>query len=281
MKVAFWSNEYDKSCAYLNIAAVSIASVMSNPYKITVLENYLGSDNLGKSFFIDYDGVQPRYVGTGFYEGGGIEGLLRRIYRGDNNPGLLRGFLKEVIPKHLYYIPQGGIINSELFDFELYDNINGLLHLINKKSDHIYINTTQKNHLSSNAILQEADIIVINLFQDSEYLENLFKNNYALISKSLFILGNYSPKSIMSCKRISKLYDIPLEDISPIPYNEYFHVACNNGRAKEFLNNHYYCSKENPNYIFIHCVRKAVKMVSRRIEETLQLVGEGSKYCGI
>ena len=281
MKVAFWSNEYEKSHAFHNFAAISIASVMSNPYTITVLENHLGRDNLGKAFFVDNDNIHARSGGTCFYEGGGIEGLLRRIYRGDNAPSILRGYLKEVIPEHLYYIPKSGVINSELFDYEMHNNLNELLGIITNSTDICYINSSQQNHLSSKVILQEADIIVINLFQNPEYLEDFFKNYYSLIPKSIFIVGNYSPKSIMSCKRISKLYDIPIENISPIPYNEYFHIACNFGGAKEFFNSNYFCTRESAHYLFIHGVRKAVYMILKRVEESILLDKEVMEYCGV
>ncbi|NLO08277.1 MAG: hypothetical protein GX129_00175 [Clostridiales bacterium] len=282
MKVAFWSNEYEKSYAFLNFAAVSIASVMSNPYTVTVLENYLGRDNLGKAFFVDYDNIHAKSrVTTDFYEGGGIEGLLRRIYRGDIYPGILRGYLSEVIAEHLYYIPQSGVINSELFDFELYNNLHELIKIIDKNTDICYINTRQQNHLSSKAILQEVDLIVINLIQEPDYLEDFFKNYYSLISKSIFIIGNYSPRSIMSCKRISKLYEIPLENISPIPYNEYFHVACSYGGAKEFFNSNYFCPRESPNYLFVHGVRRAANMILKRIEASILLAKEEMEHCGI
>jgi hypothetical protein len=268
VKIAFWSNGYMKRDALLNFAAISIASVMRYPYTITILENYLDKDNLGKAFFTHFDKLDARYEGSGFYEGGGIEGLLRRIYRNDSYPSLLRGYLREVIPKHLYYIPQGGIINCELFDYELYHNINKLLGLLENNSDHCYINITQQNHLSSNAILQESDLIVINLFQNPNYLDNFFKNYYSLIPKALFIVGDYSPKSFMSCKRMARLYDIPLEDIIPIPYNENFHEACKYGAAKEFLNCNFFCNIENANYIFIQGIRKAVYMIFKRIIES-------------
>jgi hypothetical protein len=262
--------------------AISIASVMSNPYTITMMENYLGRDNLGKAFFIDYDNMPAGSGGsTGFYEGGGIEGLLRRIYRGDNNPYLLQGYLRDVIAEHLYYIPQSGVINSEIFDFEFYNNLVELLKIIDKNTDICYINTRQQNHLSSKAILQEADLIVINLIQDSDNLKDFFKNYYSLIPKSTFIIGNYSPKSIMSCKRISKLYDIPQENISPIPYNEYFHVACSYGGAKEFFNSNYFCPRESPNYSFIHGVRKAAYMILKRIEASMIMAKEEMENCGM
>lgn len=281
MKIAFWSNEYEKTGAFYNFVAVSIASVMSHPYTITVIENYLERDNLGRAFFHNCDTLDSGYGGTGFYEGGGIEGLLRRIYRGDNHQSLFRGYIKEVIPKHLYYVPQGGVINSELFDFELYHNLDRLLSIIEKNTDLCYINITQQNHLSSKAILQEADLIVINLFQNPEYLESFFKNYYSLIPKALFLIGNYSPKSIMSCKRIARLYDIPLEYILPIPFSEEFNTACKYGGAKEFLNCNYFCSKENPNFLFIHGVRKAAYIISRKIEESILLSKKEIDSCSI
>lgn len=281
MKIAFWSNECEKTGAYLNFVAVSIASVMSHPYTITVLENYLEKDNLGRAFFHNYDTLDLGYGGSGFYEGGGIEGLLRRIYRGDNRQSLLKGYIKEVIPKHLYYVPQGGVINSEIFDYELYHNLDRLLSIIEKNTDLCFINITQKNHLSSKAILQEADLIVINLFQNPDYLEEFFKNYYSFIPKALFLIGNYSPKSAMSCKRIARLYDVPLDYISPIPFNEDFHNACKYGGAKEFLNSNYYCTREDPNYMFIHGVRKSAHIISKKIEESILLTNEEMEPCSI
>ncbi|TAH70336.1 MAG: hypothetical protein EWM47_05635 [Anaerolineaceae bacterium] len=280
MKVAFWSNEYEKSGAFLNFVAISIASVMCTPYTISILENYLGKDNLEKAFFDNFNNIHLGYGGVGFYEGGGIEGLLRRVYRGDKHPSLLRHYLKEVIPKHLYYVPQSGVINSKLFDYELHHNLKELFSIIERNTDLCYINTRQQNYLSSNEILHEADLIVINLYQNPEYLEEFFKNYSSLISKSLFIIGNYSPKAIMSCKRISRTYDIPLENFSPIPYNEYFDFACNYGEAKEFINRNYFCTRENSHYLFIHGVRKAAYMISKKIE-SIHLGNEEMEHCGI
>lgn len=267
MKIAFWSNDYEKSCALHNFVAISIASVMQYPYTITAFENYLGKDNASKAYFSSSENDNLKYGGINLYEGGGIEGLLRRLYHGNNKtdyPNLLRHFSKEVIPKHLFYIPQGGIINSEIFDYELYYNIKELLSVIEENTDICYINVNKQNHLSSKAILQEADLIVINLCQDSDNLNEFFQSYSSLLSKSIFILGNYSPKSFMSCKRISKYYDIPLEEVLPIPLSEDFVVACNQGRTIEFINSNYMCKRDNPNFLFIHCMRKAAYMILKK-----------------
>lgn len=281
MKVAFWSNEYEKSASFYNFAAVSIGSVMCSPYTITVMENYIGRENLGKAFFNSCENPYTGYGGTGFYEGKGIEGLLRRLYRGDRYPALLRNYIKEVIPNHLYFIPQGGVINSELFDYELHHNIKDLFDIIEKNTDLCFINTRQENHLSSKELLQKADLIVVNLYQDSQYLEEFFKNYQSLIPKSLFIIGNYSPKAIMSCKYISRLYKIPIEDILPIPYNEYFRVACNYGGAKEFINGNFLCNREEPHYPFIQGVKRASFMITNKIRKSMLIGNKGMDKCGI
>jgi len=280
LNVAFWSNAYEKSGTFLNFAGVSIASVMRYPYRITVLENYLGKPNLGNAFFPDKTAVNKDGM-VSFYEGKGIEGLLRRIYRGDKDPGLLKYYRLAVIPKHLYYIPQNGVINSDLFDYELFHNLYDLIGIIKYNTDLCYFNVNQQNHLSSKAILQEADLVVINLYQDPEYLKDFFSNYSSLIPKSVFIIGNYSPKSVLSCKRIARLFNIPLDDIAPIPYNEDFHIACMQGSAKEFINSNYFCDKESPNYLFIHGIRKAAFIISQKIDKTLAFAKKGIESCGI
>lgn len=295
MKVAFWSNEFEKTYAFLNFVAISITCAMSSSNTITMFENYLGRDNFGKAYIPNYDNIHVRLGRSGLYhdkmhikpewtelyEGGGMEGLLRRFYRGEYSPDILRAYLKEVIPYHLYYIPQNRVINNELFDYELYNNLNELFKIIDISSDMCFIHTLQQNHLSSNAILQEADLIVINLLQNSEYLEYFFKNYYSLIPKSVFIIGNYSAKSILSCKRISKLYDIPLENISPIPYNEDFYVACNYMGAKEFINNNYYCPRDSAHYLFIYGIRRAAHMIAKKYSETLHLANREMESCRV
>lgn len=281
MKIAFWSNAYEKTGAFLNFAAVSIAGVMWYPYTITVFENYLSKCNLGKAFFGGHNLPDGR-GGTGsYYEGRGIEGLLRRIYRGDNDPELLESYWQEVIPNHLYYIPQRGVINSELFDYELHYNLNYLINIIEENTDLCYVNLNHKNHLSSNAFLQEADLIVVNLYQNPDYLNDFFKNYSSFKSKAIYIVGNYTPKSMMTCKKMSKLYDISLEDISPIPYNVDFHIACQQGSAKEFINRNYFCEKDNKNYLFIYGIRRAAFIISKKIKQANLIDKKELKPCGI
>lgn len=281
MKIAFWSNAYEQSALMHNLAAISISSVIRYPYTITVVENHLSKDNLGRAFLGRYKAEALQEVGTNYYEGGGIEALLRKIYRGENNPVLLKSYLKEIIQQHLYYIPQSGVINSELFDYEFDYNCTVLFHMIEENTDLSYIDTAPFNNLSTKTILEEADLIVVNLYQNQEYLENFFQNFSSLVPKAIFVIGNYSTKSKLSCKRISGLFNIPMDLISPVPYNERFTMACRIGSAPEFIKSNYSCSRENANYFFIQGIRKVTALIMKRADRFCGSIGGKTGHGGM
>ncbi len=279
MKIAFWSNSYEQSLVSYNLAAVSIASVMRFPYRVTVLENHLYKDNLGHAFL--GAGRMPflREVGTNYYEGGGIEGLLRIIYRGESNPTVLGNYQKEIIPNHLFYLPQSGYIHNEVFDYEFNLNLNPLFRMLSV-SDLSYIGTAPMN-LNSKTILEAADLIVVNLCQNQNFLEDFIQSYSSLIPKAVFLIGNYSNRNILSRRRISELCEVPLEDITPIPWNQDFQEACSRGRAVEFITGNYRCTSDNPNYSFIQSIRRAAGMIIKRAELSGRLIGRENIPCGI
>ncbi len=279
MKIAYWSNSYEQSRVTYNLAAVSVASVMRYPYTVTVLENNLHKYNLGLAYLGTDRVMLLQEAGNNYYEGGGIEGLLRQIYRGEGDYSYLKPYLKEIIRNHLYYIPQSRFIHNDLFDYELTMNADALFHILEETFDLCYIDTSPHN-LNSKTILETADRIVVNLCQNQTYLDDFFENYSSLIPKAIFILGNYSPQSIWTCKRISKLYDIPSEKITPIPYCEAFENSFARGRAVEFMTSNYLCKKDQPNYLFMMSVRRAAAMIMKNIVMSGMTSGKEFMPCG-
>lgn len=263
MKIAFWSNSYEQSRVTYNLAAVSVASVMRYPYTIAVLENNLHKDNLGLAYLGTDRVMLLKEAGNNYYDGGGIEGLLRQIYRDSKDRDLLKPYLKEIIRNHLYYIPQSRFIHNELFDYELTMNADTLFHILEENFDLSFVDTSPY-HLNSKTILETADLIVVNLCQNHYYLEDFFHNYSSLIPKAVFLIGNYTPQTIWSARRISRLYDIPIEDIVPIPYSDAFENSFARGRAIEFMTSNYLCAQEHPDYLFIKAVRRAAAMIMKK-----------------
>jgi hypothetical protein len=249
-----------------NLAAVSVACAIRSSYSIISLENHLCSHNLGKAY---NGGVRANIlddVGTNYYDGRGFEGLLRKIYRGESSPGILKSYITEIINRHLYYIPQSRILHNEIFDYELDHCIEALFRMIEANTDLCFIDTASNNNLSTKIILEESDLIVVNLCQKSSVLEDFFLNYSSLIPKAVFIISHYNPHSLYTLRKISNQYHISSEFIIPFTDNERYENAYQNGYVHEFISRNINCNKENPNYLFTQAVKKASNIVLRKME---------------
>ncbi len=262
MKIAFWSNANGPSGVSANLAAISLASAISFPYTITVMENHICSNDLGQSFFDKGNLKYVREKGS-YYEGGGIEGLLRKVNRGDCLMEDLDDYRKTVIDNHLYYIPQSKVIHNNTFSYELYINAPTFFKILEASSDIIFIDAA-KDNISTNTILEESDLIVINLIHNPLIHEKFFIYNSHLRDKSIFLVGKAPNTKGLLSGEISDRYKIPYECILEIPYNEMFNKAMDSGRVVEFILSNYESSKGEYNYSFIQSIRKATEMIIRK-----------------
>jgi hypothetical protein len=270
LKIAFWSNANETCGVSANLSAISVASVIRYPYSVITMENRLCNNNLGKAFMGNAHASQLYEVGTNYYDGSGMEGLMRKIYRGDYHSGILGSYLKEIINRHLYYIPQSRVIHSEIFDYEFEHCIHPLLDMMEEYADICYIDTASHQNLSTKIILEEADLIVVNLCQKHNILEDFFLNYSSLISKAIFIISNYDFHSMFNGKRISNMYKVPLENIVLIPSNEAFMEAFTSGNVVEFITNNYDCVKGTANYLFMQAIKKATYTVVKKAVESVK-----------
>jgi hypothetical protein len=139
--------------------------------------------------------------------------------------------------------------------------------MMEEYADICFIDTASRQNLSTKTILEEADLIVVNLCQNPSILEDFFLNYSSLISKAVFIISNYECHTNLGYKRISYMYDVPLENIAIIPRNELFENALANGNVVEFISRNYYCAKESYNYNFIQAIKKAAYIIIKRAVE--------------
>lgn len=270
MKIAFWSNANEKCNVSSNLAAISVASVIRYPYSVIALENHLCNNNLGKAFCGNDRISLYNEVGTNYYDGRGMEGLLRKIYRGNYHSDTLKSHLKEIINQHLFYIPQSQTIHCEIFDYEFDHCIHSLFRMMEENFDICMINAASHNNLSTKTVLEEADLIVVNLCQKKSLLDDFFLNYSSMISKSVFIISNYDSHIIPGSKKIAYTYQIPLENIIVIPNNISYQNAYVNGSVVEFIYRNYSCVKESPNYQFTQSIKRAACIIIKRAEQMLK-----------
>lgn len=269
MKVAFWSNAKGGAGVTSNLACVSVASVLEYSHKAILFENHCQKNRLGN--ILRYHSSNYHLKEESNYKIGqiGLGQVIEDAYKIDEEASkvsrkvvnVIKNASIEILDNSLYYIPPSNITNTRTFDFDLYDKVKPILEVFETLADIIYIDTSNKNSLSSKIILDEVDLVVVNMVQNSSMIQSFFDNYSSILHKCVFIISNYRKKAKLSIKKISKTHLIEPSSIAAIPYNVEYQDAVSHGNIVEFLMRNYSCKRNHPNYSFIKEVKKAVEMI--------------------
>lgn len=280
MKIAFWSNSRGNSGVTSNLACISVASAMEYSYKAILLENHNQKNNLENVLLYDRANYYLREEENYQYKQVGINYIMKQLSNGKYETNMIKNASQmikdgslEILSNSLYYIPQNYVTNSEIFDYDLYGCINHVLEVLEKFADITYIDTSNKSNLSSKIILEEVDLVVVNLVQNSSMIKNFFENYSSILSKCVFLISSYHKESSLNINKISKANLINKANIAIIPYNVDYQEAVSQGTIVEFLSRNYNCKRKTPNYNFVNEVKKAAYMIIRNVELISQKEG--------
>ncbi len=273
MKIAFWSSAKGGSGVTSNLACISIASAMEYSYRSILIENHYQKNKLENvlmyhraSFMEREENYQFRHIGMDYIINQFSTGKYDFKYDNSRKPDqdssqVIKEASLEILDNSLYYIPASYELNQETFDYNLYGNIKHILDASEIFADITYIDTSNKNNLSSKIILEEVDLVVVNLIQNSFMIQYFFDNYSSILNKCVFLISSYNKNSSLNLKKISKTHSISKPHIAVIPYNIEYQEAVSQGTVVEFLSRNYTCKRKSPNYSFIRDVKKAVAMI--------------------
>lgn len=279
MKIAFWSNAKGSIGVTSNLACISVASVMRYSLKAVLWENHTQRNTLEQALLCKHTNHYLNEVDNYHIHPVGMTHLMNQFAFGkysisthkfNTQPDypkrqVIQEASYEILNERLYYIPTSFEVNRELYDYDLYSNVNLILQSLDTFADLIYIDTSNKNSLSSKVILEEADVVVVNLNQSPSLIQDFFENYSSIQSKCIFLISSYQKQSCFNINSISKLHSINKSQIAIIPYNLEYQEAVSQGTIVEFMSRNYSCKRKNPNYNFVNQVKKAVEMIMHHI----------------
>ncbi len=276
MKIAFWTSARGRSGVTSNLACISIASAMKYSHKSILIENHYQKNKLGnilmyqRANYLDREeNYQFRHIGIDYIMNhfstakynSKVSDHLHKMNR--DSVQVIKEASLEILDNSLYYIPVSYQINQETFDYNLYGNIKDILDAMEGFADVTYIDTSNQNNLSSKIILEEVDLVVVNLIQNSSMIQYFFDNYSSILNKCVFLISNYNKNSRLNLDQISKAHSIGKPNIAAIPYNIEYQEAVSRGTVVEFLSRNYTCKRKSPNYDFIREVKKAAAMIMK------------------
>lgn len=265
MIIAFWSNIRGKSCVTSNLAGVSISIAISYSKKAVIFENHSNINNL-ENIFINHKRKLYIKEEADYCYHIGIDSIIKRIQSNFCDENMILDAAIRIIENSIYYLPQSTKGNIEVFKSDLYNAIENIIEISSKNFDITYIDTESDNNISTKFILEKADLIVVNFAQDLNILEHFFKNYKNLVSKSIFLIGNYNKNSKYNISNISRKFNINKNNIVGIPYNFKYKEALADGKAVEFIIRNYNCTSYDLNYEFICAIKKASNIIIKKFD---------------
>lgn len=264
MKVAFWSNIEGKNGVTSNLACISVMSALKYRLKSVILENHYNINNIENAFTSIQTNQYVREENY-YFNHLGLDSLMKRLNSKIRDEQMIKKASIGFFNNNIFYIPHSQIKSKEVLEYELNQVIMPLLLQSEEFSNLVFIDTINSNNITSKVILDEADLVVVNLSQDSIIINHFFENYSSLLSKSVFIIGSYNHNSRYNLKNIQRKYRIKNENIAVIPYNIELKDALSEGNVIEFISRNYYCKKEDSNYYFIKELKHATDMIVNKI----------------
>lgn len=268
MKVAFWSNSNGRAGTTSNMTCISILCAMLEQKKSILFENHYNLNGLEQAFIQGrghYQSIMKEEFS--FYDQRGLDGLIRRVHSNYTYDEIMEDVSLKFLDGQLYYLPKNHDMNHEYFEFELNQVVKPLFYLLNRTFDFVFVDTASNNSLSTKMILEEADLVVVNLCQNKVLLDHFFSNYQSLLSKSVFLIGNYQEKSRYNLKTIHRRYQIPNEILGAVPFHFLFGEAMNRGSAITYFMQHLECQKQDENYFFMSHAKRSARMILERLEQ--------------
>lgn len=273
MKIAFWSPIRGRVGVTTNMTCIAAMTSIAGAGKTMLLENHYGLHNIG-DIILAPEQINEIREQSRYYYKYGIEYVLKQLYTGENGADVIRQTAIPLLYTSMYYLPQSYIVNREVFNYEFNLVREKLFHCLEETSDFIFIDTETNQNLSSNSILSEADLIVVNLPQDPQIMDNFFDHYTSIREKGVFLIGEYQKEYAWNLRRICYRYHISRDRIGVIPYNMELEESLRQGRLLQFLNRNYYQASGRENDYFIRQTKKASMMVRQNL---LQIRRERAK----
>lgn len=281
MKVSFWSPVHNDCAVTSNLACISILLSMLFSYKALLIENHQQRNRLENLLKFNTNRYYVREDGNYHYKHTGMNSILYQLSMGkrkrqfkDTHKAMAVKMIEtvsyNVLGSRLFYIPYGNRTNKDIYDYDMHNHIKTILEASDEFADITFIDTTNKNNLSSKVVLEEADLIVVNLTQDTKIINEFLKKYSSILSKCVFLISNYNKSSRLNINQISQTHLINKSDIAAIPFNHDYQEALKYGKLIGFLLDYFHCDRKDPNYYFVKEVKNAAMMIYKAIEVIIE-----------
>lgn len=244
MKVAFWSGVRKAGGVTCNLAAISIAMALLYDCNIILGSDHISSDSLETCMLQQKkDRTKPYYYCYGETE------YFGRLWESRKD---LNGDIIGIPMQGITLIRQPDATDKNMFYYKAL------------KKDIYMMDVSGKSNIASRCALEEADLVVVCLPQDTQEIHKFFDRYSSLRSKSLFLLSSFKRNGEVFPKYLINIYGIEKRNILQLPYCTAYAQAYEESNLEVFLKENLKCPTKNPHFYFMSYLRQVTDVLYER-----------------
>ncbi len=254
MQVAFWSTVHGQTTTTSNTVAIACMIALEYRLRTLVTHNHYEKSTLETSL------LDKIYLRTELTElkDTGIDALSRFIKFNALDKESILSYSTTILRGRLDLLMGTKNANKDLYLSDLNGVIEIILNSVKEYYDLVLVDVAAGDNELSSKILSQADLIVVNLNQNTAVLEDFFQTRYnELKEKCFFLISMYDEASKNHLKNIRRKYKIK-DNIAVLPYCRAFADACNEGKAVDYFMKNLKADEDDLQYPFMTEVRNSV-----------------------
>lgn len=270
MKIVYWSPMHGQAGSTSNMLATALIAGIQYRKSCLLMHTHFNLNNLEAPLV----GSNAKNVDSiGYFQDVGMDALVRSFKAARLGKEDLENCCIAIPNTKISLLPGTSKSNQASFEHEMDLVILNLLRTMEELVDIVFIDVCSGNHPLSFKIIEDSDVIVVNLSQNTGVMEAYFTDYQNLLQQKVFYLvGNYDDNSKYNINNMRRHYRkfMKISNSGIIPYNTAFHDALCDGRVSEFVKDNLRCSKEDENQCFVaearHVASKICKLAGIEID---------------
>lgn len=262
MNIVFLGTTPGRASVSSNLIAISSMASMKYNMDIAIMQTKFDTNRI-EDAFMPVNAVICMKEDFAYYRRQGIDEIMDGI-RVKREGNLLEDTLIRVKNTSLYYMPSTREQTKEVYDRGCEELAEEITLIVKKANKAVFVDCGTGDNVLSMKLIKEAQVIVINIEQDSHPIPKVIFENKELMEKCLFIIGRYDSNSRYNVRNIRRKYHIDKDCIAVVPYNIEFKDAVCEGKMVDFMDKNISCQLYDDNYEFINGVDYSTRMVLRK-----------------
>lgn len=251
MKIAFWSEQPEAGTTF-NLAVTACAAVLMHPLSIAVVSGGYHDEMLEKKFFgktdcFSWEAERQQDLemesilaaeSEEYFAARGLDCLLRKERREELTELAVKANMRQVIRDKMYCLPSSVKPEQEWWHQDrLFLRMGRVMDAVESYFDLVFIDCGSRQDDYAQAVIQKADVCVLNMRQDQEHIGDFYQNPPRYRGETFFLLGRYFEDALYNRENLQRLYRMEENRLGAIPYNLRLQTAGQMGKIKNGVKN--------------------------------------------